>query len=125
MARVREGERLEKPNMQKVIDLLEGEKPITKKAACEILNISYNTTRLNKLLQDFKDDEENRKQRRAKLRGKPITDDELKVIAQEYLNGAAISAISEFIYRSSALIKAAVKSLNIPLRQADASYSNP
>ena len=125
MARVREGERLEKSNMKKVIALLEGEKPITKKAACEVLNISYNTTRLNKLIEQFKEDEENKKQRRARLRGKPITDDELKVIAQEYLNGVAISTISEFTYRTSALVKTAVKNLNIPLREADASYFKP
>ena len=42
-------ENLTDSNIKNVISLLEAEKPITKKEACDILNISYNTTRLNKL----------------------------------------------------------------------------
>ena len=39
-------EKLDDINIKRVIDALESEIPITKKDACEILNISYNTTRL-------------------------------------------------------------------------------
>ena len=46
-------ENLSATNIQKVIMLLEQEKPITKKEACQILNISYNTARLNKILDEF------------------------------------------------------------------------
>ena len=35
-------EKLDKTTMLRIINLLEQDKPITKKAACEILNISYN-----------------------------------------------------------------------------------
>lgn len=125
MANKREDERLDKPNLLKVIALLEQEKPITKKAACEMLNISYNTTRLKKLIDQFKVNEENNKKRRAKLRGKPITDEERSIIASEYLNNIAISAISDFIYRPATLIKSTIEELLIPLRHADASYQNP
>jgi len=118
-------ERLDKLSMQKVISLLEQEKPITKKAACEMLNISYNTTRLKKLIEEFKRKEENSKKRRTKLRGKPITTDELSIIASEYLSGTAISVISDFIYRPATLIKESIKDLNIPIRHAEASYHNP
>jgi hypothetical protein len=38
-------EKLSEANINKVIELLAAEKPITKKEACEILHIAYNTTR--------------------------------------------------------------------------------
>lgn len=123
--RSREDENLSKPNMLKVIKLLEQEKPITKKEACERLNISYNTTRLKKLIEEFKTKEENSKKRRAKLRGKPLTSDEYGLIAQEYLNGESLAGISELIYRPVTLIKKAIEELGIPERNADHSYHNP
>ena len=123
--RKREGENLTKTNMLKVIELLEAEKPITKKSACEILNISYNTTRLKKLIDEFKETEQRIKERRAKLRGKPLTDSELSMIAQEYLNGESLSSISEFIYRPTTLIKKALETLGIPERSTDNTYKNP
>lgn len=121
----RDGEKLDKANMLRVIELLGQEKPITKKAACEILNISYNTPRLKKLVEEFKTKEANIKRRRAKLRGKPLTGDDLAIIASDYLNGDAIATIADLIFRSTAIVKKAVLSLNIPLRDADANYHNP
>ena len=100
----RDHENLTKANMQKVIGLLSEDKPITKKAACEILNISYNTTRLAKLIKEFEEREARSKEQRAKLRGKPLSDQELSLIANGYLNGDALSSISEFIYRPTSLI---------------------
>ena len=43
-------EKLTDTNVQHVVDLLKGEDPITKKEACSILNISYNTTRLTNII---------------------------------------------------------------------------
>ena len=56
MARVRQKkhEKQDEVTLNKVIGLLEAETPITKKEACEILNITYNTTRLNKIYQNIK-----------------------------------------------------------------------
>ena len=48
-------EKLTDANIKHVIELLEAEKPITKKEACGILNISYNTTRLNNIIQEYKE----------------------------------------------------------------------
>ena len=44
--RKKKEEQLSETNINKVIDLLSADKPITKKEACGILNIAYNTTRL-------------------------------------------------------------------------------
>ncbi len=46
-------EKLDSTNVQKVIDLLGGDEPITKKEACEILNIRYNTTRLQRIIGEY------------------------------------------------------------------------
>lgn len=121
----KEQENLDKANMVRVITALEQEKPITKKVACEILNITYNTPRLKKLIDEFKIREEGIKKQRARLRGTPLTTDELKSIAESYLNEEPISSISDMLYRPVALIKKAVKELNIPIREVDASYQNP
>jgi len=118
-------EKLDKTNMLRVIDLLNQEKSITKKAACEILNISYNTTRLKKLIDEFVKKEENTKRIRAKLKGTPLTSKEIQLIVEEYLAETPVSAISEMTFRSVALINKAVRELNIPLRKTDASYNNP
>lgn len=122
---VKPEEKLDKLNMIKVITALEQEKPITKKSACEILNITYNTSRLKKLIEDFKTREEGIKRQKARLRGKPLTTYELKTIAELYLNEEPVSNISDILYRPTALIKKAVMELNIPVREADASYQFP
>ena len=66
MARVkkREHEKLTSSNVQHVINLLESDKPITKKEACAILNISYNTTRLSKIIDDHKENIAYREERK-------------------------------------------------------------
>ena len=46
MIREKAGENLSRDNVAKVHALLSEENPITKKEACGILNIRYNTTRL-------------------------------------------------------------------------------
>ena len=48
-------EKLSDSNIKYVVGLLSGDSPITKKEACNILNISYNTTRLNAILESYQD----------------------------------------------------------------------
>ena len=71
-------EKLTNDNIKKVIDLLEADNPITKKEGCEILNIRYNTTRLQKIIDDWNDTQEFRARRKAMNKGKPASRDEIK-----------------------------------------------
>ena len=48
-------ENLSDTNIRKVIELLSGQAPISKKEACSILNIAYNTTRLQRIIDDFEE----------------------------------------------------------------------
>ena len=57
MIKKKDYENLTKSNIQRVIELLENEKPITKKEACQMLRITYNTTRLARIIEDYKEQE--------------------------------------------------------------------
>ena len=48
--RAKKTEKLDEITIARVQEALTGSSPITKKEACEMLNISYYTTRLNKIL---------------------------------------------------------------------------
>ena len=46
-------EKLSPENIARVIEHLNADSPITKKEACEMLNIRYNTTRLQRIIDDY------------------------------------------------------------------------
>ena len=59
-------EKLSDSNIKYVAGLLSGDSPITKKEACNILNISYNTTRLNAILESYERKTTFQKKQRSK-----------------------------------------------------------
>jgi len=105
-----------------VIELLNGENPITKKEACSILNISYNTTRLNKIIQDHLDTVAYRERRKAQNKGKGATEMEIKQVVNFYLDGSNISDIAKHLYRSPAFIKAIINRIGVPQKLAMTDY---
>lgn len=111
-----EHERLEDSNIQRVIELLEQEQPITKKAACEILNISYNTTRLQSIINEYKERKERRKKAFQRNRGRPIEDREISLFVKYFLQGDPISEISELTYRPASAVKNTLDRLGVPTR---------
>ena len=115
-------EKLTDTNIQHVVSLLEADSPITKKEACEILNIRYNTTRLQKIIDDWRDTMEFRERRRSMNKGKPASEDELKTVAQMYIEGFNVSSIAQSIYRSPAFVKAIVDRLGIPMKLPATDY---
>lgn len=132
MARKRsdlEQERMTDANIERVIELLEpkeqGVKPITKKDACQILGMSYNTTRLDSIIQTYKERKEKTAKRRAEKRGKPVTQDEVQFIIQSYLAGDPISTIGENTYRGSQLIKQVLDKYSVPIRKSSPDYFKP
>ena len=68
--RKKAGEKLDEATLNKVSALLNQDNPITKKEACEMLNISYNTTRLGKILDDFNETTSYREVRKSQNRDK-------------------------------------------------------
>lgn len=106
-------------SVRKVIALLSDEKPITKKEACEILNISYNTTRLNKIIEDYHTRQSYIKKRKEQLRGKPASQQEIAAIVLGYLKGESMADISKSSYRSVAFCKNVIESVGVPSRNLE------
>ncbi len=118
-------ENLSEANIQKVIGLLEGEKPITKKLACELLCISYNTTRLGTIIEKHKAAVEFRAKKRAEKRGTPATPDEITYAIKEYLSGATVSSICESLFRSPQFVHSIMEQYGVPRRPATQDYFKP
>ena len=74
--RKRAHENLSDANIRRVISALE--EGSTKKSACEMLNISYNTTRLNRIIEEFEEQENYVAIRKLQTKGKPASPDEIK-----------------------------------------------
>jgi len=120
--KAKEGENLTEAHIKRVIELLEAEKPISKKDACEILNISYNTTRLARIIEQYKQDQEEQQRRRAANRGKAATPHEIQTIIEGYLDGDAIAEISKRIYRSTGFVKEVIESVGVPQKVTAGDY---
>lgn len=116
----KDGENLSSANIRKVIGLLhptkQDDKPITKKEACEILNIAYNTTRLDKIIADYQERIAYTEKRKKMNRGKPASQAELAEAVAGYLRGDSISEIAKSLYRSSAFVKNIIETIGVPSR---------
>jgi hypothetical protein len=125
----KDDELLDDAHLERVISLLEpkeeGAKAITKKDACSILNIAYNTTRLGQLIDRYKDKKQRETKRRAELRGKPLTAEETAYIIGEYLEGISVEEISRSTYRSREKVAQALVEANVPVRPASYNYFRP
>ena len=122
-----EDENVNEASLERVIALLEPTegKPITKKEACGILCIAYNTTRLGALIEKFKEKKAKDAARRAALRGKPATTDEIIFAISEYLGGATIDSISKSTFRGPAFIHGILQNASVPVRASGNNYFNP
>lgn len=120
-----DSEKLDSATIERVIKLLEDEKPITKKDACAILNIAYNTTRLASIIDKYKEKKERDRQRRSEKRGKPVTKEEASFIVSSYLEGGTVESISNSIFRSPLMVKQILDEYNVPIRARSHNYFKP
>ena len=119
MVKKKEWENLSPSNIEKVITLLnpqDGGRPITKKEACAILNISYNTARLSSIIDEYNGHKEYVQLRKSQNRGKPASDMEVSEVIRDYLSGDSIATIAKSLYRSSGFVKSIVERVGIPSR---------
>jgi len=119
------GEDFSPAQVEKVIALLAEDKPITKKAACAMLNMSYNTTRLQKVLDEYVEDKERRIKMRRIMRTKPLDPSTLSEIVSSYLSGESLADIAESTYRSTSVVKNVLTRYNVPIRNKSVDYINP
>jgi hypothetical protein len=123
--KIRDGERLDKATILMVSSKLNAEKPITKKEACDLLNISYNVTRLNRIIEEFNEKEEYAKLRRKQNRTMPITISDKADIVNGKLEGETLTDLSDRTFRSIAVIKNILSMYNIPHKENVGTYHNP
>lgn len=112
--RKRAHENLNDASIRRVISALE--EGVTKKSACEMLNISYNTTRLNRIIEEFQEQEDYVTMRKLQTKGKLASKEEIKEVIQEYIEGESVSDIAKSIYRSQAFVKGIINRVGVPLR---------
>lgn len=112
--RVKDHEKLDESSIRKVIGLLNASPPISKKEACSILNIAYNTTRLAKILEDFTERQALIKRRKDAKRGKAADKDEIREVISDYLSGEGITNIAKRQYRSTAFIENLIEQIGLP-----------
>lgn len=115
-------ENLTSANIKRVIELLGAEKPITKKEACEVLNISYNTARLAKIIENFKTEEAETARRRAANRGKAAAEHEIQLTIERYLDGDSVSEIAKSLYRPSSFVREIIERVGVPQKIVGADY---
>lgn len=124
-----EEDRLTDANIARVIGLLEpiedGKKAITKKEACQVLGIAYNTTRLQSIIDGYLEKVTRERKRRQEKRGKPATPDEVGYVISEYLRGECVDHISKAIYRSPGFVKNVLEQYHVPTRNSHNNYFNP
>lgn len=107
-------EKLDDANLKRVFDLLNGDNPITKKEACGMLNITYNTTRLSSIMADFDDTLKYREKRKAQNRGKKATEQEIKQAVEMFLDEENVSGIAKRLYRSTTFVKNLLDRVGVP-----------
>jgi len=127
MARVKakDTELLDDATLGRVIGLLESDKPITKKEACAMLRISYNTTRLGNIIDQFKARMATEARLRAERRGKAASQMEIMSAIESYLDGESVAEIAKRMYRSSSFIKGIIRRYNVPVRSTSSGYFSP
>lgn len=123
--RKQDHEKLDDATVGRVVVQLEQDSPITKKAACDILNINYSTTRLAKIIEEYKENIEYAEKRKKQMKGQPFGNLELKDMVVSYLSGESIASIARRLFRSLHIVKAKLRSLNLPERAKTTDYTNP
>lgn len=121
--KVKAGEDLSPANIQRALSSMEDGG--TKKSACEILGISYNTKRLQTIIDNYIEDVEREKRFKAKKRGKPIDGDELVSIIETYFNTGSIQETARSHYRGILLTKQALSEHGALLKAKATDYFKP
>lgn len=122
-------ERMTDANIAKVIGLLNPEdakdKPITKKDACIILGMSYNTKRLDNIIASYIERIAYTAERKKALRGKPASESEVIMAIQSYIEGDSIDAIAKSLFRGVAFVKGILVKHGVTLRPPSHDYFHP
>lgn len=99
--------------------------PISKKDACALLNIAYNTTRLQRIIDDYNERQAFIQKKKNENKGKPATDHEIATMVEEYLSGETYAAIARRLYRSSSFVRSVLERIGVPQRPQSSHERRP
>ena len=79
-----------------------------------MLNIAYNTTRLQRIIDDYEDKVEYRTIRKKQNRGRAATDAEICEAVERYLSGESLAEIAAGLYRSANFVRSLIERVGVP-----------
>ena len=79
-----------------------------------MLNIAYNTTRLQRIIDDYEDKVEYRALRKKQNRGRGATNEEIRESVERYLSGDSIAEIAAGLFRSSGFVRSLIEKVGVP-----------
>ena len=79
-----------------------------------MLNIAYNTTRLQRIIDDYQDKVEYRALRKKQNRGRAATDAEIREAVERYLSGDSIAEIASGLFRSAGFVRSLIDKVGVP-----------
>ena len=79
-----------------------------------MLNIAYNTTRLQRIIDDYQDKIEYRALRKKQNRGRAATDAEIREAVERYLSGDSIAEIASGLFRSAGFVRSLIDKVGVP-----------
>ena len=85
-----------------------------------MLNIAYNTTRLQRIIDDYEDKVEYRALRKKQNRGKAASDAEIREAVERYLSGDSIAEIAAGLFRSSGFVRSLIDRVGVPATNKEA-----
>lgn len=121
--KLKAGEDVSPANIERVKEALEN--GCTKKVACEMLGIAYNTKRLQTIIEYHNEKMETEKRLRAKKRGKPVEKDEAVEIIKHYLSTGSVEDTAKTFFRSTAIVNRVLDTYGARLRARKTDYFNP
>ena len=84
------------------------------------MNISYNTTRLAKIIEEHHEKTAYTEKRKVQNKGKKAQPYEIQTAIMGYLQGENISEISKSLYRSAGFVKSILERIGVPQRPPSA-----
>lgn len=79
-----------------------------------MLNIAYNTTRLQRIIDDYEDKVEYRELRKKQNRGRGASDAEIREAVERYLSGESLAEIASGLFRSSGFVRSLIERVGVP-----------
>ena len=87
------------------------------------MNIAYNTTRLQRIIDDFQDKKDFIQLRKSQNRGKPARDEEIREAVERFLSGDSIADIAKGLFRSPGFVRGIIDRVGVPQRtEGDVDY---